>query len=41
MYAALEIDYHESDQDPTGEAFMNTRKVGASHTVLITASHFL
>ncbi|WVN88505.1 pre-mRNA-splicing factor RSE1 [Cryptococcus depauperatus CBS 7841] len=26
MYAALEIDYSESDQDPTGEAFQNAQK---------------
>ncbi|KAF8510565.1 CPSF A subunit region-domain-containing protein [Hysterangium stoloniferum] len=27
MYAALEVDYTESDQDPTGEAFNNTEKM--------------
>ena len=27
MYAALEVDYTEADQDPTGEAFHNTEKV--------------
>ena len=27
MYAALEVDYTESDQDPTGEAFNNAEKV--------------
>jgi splicing factor 3B subunit 3 len=27
MYAALEIDYHESDQDPTGEACERAKKV--------------
>ena len=26
MYAALEVDYSESDRDPTGEAFNNTDK---------------
>ena len=26
-YAALEVDYTESDQDPTGEAFNNAEKV--------------
>lgn len=26
LYAALEIDYSESDQDPTGEAYENTQK---------------
>lgn len=30
MYAALEIDYHESDQDPTGEASQNAKKVGSA-----------
>lgn len=28
MFAALEVDYTESDQDPTGEAFNNVEKVG-------------
>jgi len=27
LYAALEVDYTESDQDPTGEAFENTDKM--------------
>lgn len=27
MFAALEVDYTESDQDPSGEAFLNTEKV--------------
>jgi splicing factor 3B subunit 3 len=27
LYAALEVDYSESDQDPTGEAFNNAEKV--------------
>jgi splicing factor 3B subunit 3 len=27
MYAALEVDYSDSDQDPTGEAFHNAEKV--------------
>lgn len=27
LYAALEVDYTESDQDPTGEAFNNAEKV--------------
>ncbi|TFK67363.1 hypothetical protein BDN72DRAFT_798974 [Pluteus cervinus] len=27
MYAALEVDYAESDQDPTGEAFKNAEKM--------------
>ncbi|KAF6749635.1 pre-mRNA-splicing factor RSE1 [Ephemerocybe angulata] len=27
MYAALEVDYSESDQDPTGEAFNRTEKM--------------
>ncbi|KAF4620312.1 hypothetical protein D9613_000135 [Agrocybe pediades] len=27
MFAALEVDYTESDQDPTGEAFNNTEKM--------------
>lgn len=27
MFAALEVDYTESDQDPTGEAFRKTEKV--------------
>lgn len=28
MFAALEVDYTESDQDHTGQAFQNTEKVG-------------
>lgn len=27
LYAALEVDYAESDNDPTGEAYTNTEKV--------------
>jgi splicing factor 3B subunit 3 len=27
MFAALEVDYSDSDQDPTGEAFQNAEKV--------------
>ncbi|KAG6812703.1 pre-mRNA-splicing factor rse1 [Tricholoma furcatifolium] len=27
LFAALEVDYSESDQDPTGEAFKNTEKM--------------
>lgn len=27
MFAALEVDYAESDQDPTGDAFKNAEKV--------------
>jgi len=27
MYAALEVDYGDSDQDPTGEAFHKAEKV--------------
>ena len=27
LYACLEVDYSESDQDPTGEAFINAEKV--------------
>lgn len=27
IFAALEVDYSESDQDPTGEAFNRTEKV--------------
>lgn len=27
MFAALEVDYSESDQDPSGEAFSNAEKV--------------
>jgi splicing factor 3B subunit 3 len=30
LYAALEVDYTESDQDPTGEAFNSTEKVGCT-----------
>lgn len=29
LYAALEVDYRDSDEDPTGEAFQNTQKVSA------------
>lgn len=28
LFAALEVDYTESDQDPTGEAYANAEKVG-------------
>jgi len=28
LFAALEVDYAESDQDPTGAAFDSTDKVG-------------
>ena len=38
MYAALEVDYSESDQDPTGDAYRKTDKVRlrrtSSYTVL-------
>jgi splicing factor 3B subunit 3 len=27
LFACLEVDYSEADQDPTGEAFKNTEKV--------------
>lgn len=27
LYAALEVDYSESDQDPTGKAYEQTQKV--------------
>ena len=30
LYAALEVDYTESDQDPSGEAFKNTNKASPS-----------
>lgn len=30
MYAALEVDYTDVDQDPTGEAFDTTEKVRAN-----------
>lgn len=29
LYAALEVDYSESDQDPTGRAFEQTQKVSS------------
>ena len=31
-FAALEVDYSESDQDPTGEAFNNAEKVCGRYT---------
>ena len=31
LFAALEVDYTESDQDPTGEAFNSTEKALAPH----------
>ena len=30
LYAALEVDYSESDNDPSGEAFRKTEKVSAT-----------
>ena len=33
-FAALEVDYTESDQDPTGEAFNNAEKVRGGSLVL-------
>lgn len=33
LYAALEVDYTESDQDPTGEAFSTTEKVRHQHFI--------
>jgi splicing factor 3B subunit 3 len=30
LFAALEVDYSESDQDPTSEAFSNAEKVGSA-----------
>lgn len=35
MYAALEVDYSESDQDPTGEAFNNAEKVNTLDPLLV------
>ena len=32
LFAALEVDYSESDQDPTGEAFNNAAKVSSALT---------
>jgi len=29
LFAALEVDYTESDQDPTGEAYKNAEKVSS------------
>ena len=28
IFACIEVDYSDADQDPTGEAFQNTEKVG-------------
>ena len=36
-FAALEVDYSEADQDPTGEAFNNTEKV-SSHSDSISGA---
>lgn len=43
MFAALEVDYTESDQDPTGEAFNNADKVRVRLVVALKAhrSHHL
>lgn len=38
MFAALEVDYTESDQDPTGEAFNNAEKV--SHECFILGNTY-
>lgn len=38
LYAALEVDYTESDQDPTGEAFNNAEKV---HSLFVYISYKL
>lgn len=34
LFAALEVDYGESDQDPTGEAFQAAEKVSSSWTAI-------
>lgn len=44
LFAALEVDYGESDQDHTGEAFNSAEKVSSvvrhdHDSVLMTASH--
>jgi len=31
LFAALEVDYGESDQDPTGEAFNSAEKVSCCY----------
>jgi splicing factor 3B subunit 3 len=38
MFAALEVDYTEADQDPTGEAFKRTEKVCDCHWELATSN---
>lgn len=38
MFAALEVDYSESDQDPTGEAFNNAEKVSHRQTKMTILS---
>jgi splicing factor 3B subunit 3 len=38
MFAALEVDYTESDQDPTGEAFNNAEKVTISTSLDIVVN---
>lgn len=37
MYAALEVDYSESDQDPTGDAYRKTDKVSCDKTMAFRA----
>ena len=39
LFAALEVDYTESDQDPTGEAFNNAEKVRCSDSFLLPDYH--
>ena len=39
MFAALEVDYTESDQDPTGEAFNNADKVRVRLVVALKVYH--
>lgn len=39
LFAALEVDYTESDQDPTGEAFNNAEKVCCFDNFTLSAIH--
>ena len=42
MFAALEVEYTESDQDPTGEAFNNTEKVIVQYRrTLFSTNHLI
>ncbi|KAI9020517.1 CPSF A subunit region-domain-containing protein [Hyaloraphidium curvatum] len=41
LFAALEVDYSESDQDPTGEAFANTEKMLVFYELDLGLNHVI